>query len=1089
MAKGRRSAGRGAGGGEGLLELAASFKLDFKEAQEDIEDFQNKLKKGFSDAVAASMALGPKRNTKIHDDIKELGQALQKAYAEFQSSETKAQETFISDTERAQRQADVRIAKGRYGDLKKRWDDEMRIVDRRKKAEEEAAERLNGQLSQATQTFGEGMHGVFQDIMSKDVGNLAGLFSKLAKASQTASHKAQEAAQGREGKSGDLMKGLGSFLAKIGPTLAAIAAVAAGFAAVIKILIDADAQAKDFNRTLMESGVAGGGLSSTLGGMEETLRKTRDLFMNHPLYNFKWGVTPKDLAKIQGEFEEVGMAFGEYTQKVEKAKTDQDALGKAIESTLTYSKLFNMSTSEIAKQYNTYMEDLGMTVGIISERFSELLSVARESGFGVKRFFSMISQATSGMTLYNVRIAEAVSLLDAFAKAVGKEKAGELLKTVNEQFRDMDPSERIKRVKLMGEKYAKKTLQTDTQKMAASVLESIKGVMATPKGAGLKPILEEMFRGDKFGGYAKVMSSPENFNKAVGQMDEGELAKFNMAIGAYNEDLVHVARSFELYSKAVAGGNLQGALPYAGFQANTKMALGALQTLFKGRSIGQIDLARDKGESEKAAEMVLNIGPGRFRELFNLDRQYIDAHLTLMDEATKISKAAPEDQARMIKEFNNTFAKSMGVALDLQDGKVIRRKAEFDNEGKPIGEIVEDTKDALVDLIKVKPAELSKDTQMAIQIAENTRDFTQILETGVQAVLNHIYNVVTDIRDILFIGRRKLEGAEKTAQQQAADEIATVISDSQKEVMKAQHEQRDLAKQLKKAETPEEQAAIETKIRDAKRREDEARGRERVGREQRRRVVGVAELQDVDEKVRPKLKTKEEWLEFSAREQVAKLEEEDPLREGAEIAGEIAARNERERLRAHPEEVYSETILEGPSSSPKTIIENKVEEARQKAMADYINQGQKKLIAPTATANAVANWDEYDRRKQAKIAAILKGSDQTMTSDMAIDYGQALGRPIPDVKVWESLTDAQRQLIRDSFDPGDLPGLKDGFISHGGVTARIDTNDDVLAFQRGGPIARAMGTGTTVNNITLVGAGPRDLLNGLINAMDAGVIH
>ena len=62
------------------------------------------------------------------------------------------------------------------------------------------------------------------------------------------------------------------------------------------------------------------------------------------------------------------------------------------------------------------------------------------------------------------------------------------------------------------------------------------------------------------------------------------------------------------------------------------------------------------------------------------------------------------------------------------------------------------------------------------------------------------------------------------------------------------------------------------------------------------------------------------------------------------------------------------------------------------------------------------------------------------------------------------------------------------FIVSDGRMQRIDNADDLIGFKAGGPIANASG-GNQTNNISLIGAGPRDLLNGLYNAMKAGVVQ
>lgn len=1073
------------------------LNIDTVGASRDLLSLAEKTKEKFSEAITQAVRLGTKRYAKVEIDLKSMAAGLLQARKDAEEKARKLEQKGLTEVERSRIQAEYHVAVARQKALERSWDREMRHWERRKKAEDEMAERLGDaydkagwrlvdRMSQGAKALGEGVEDAFETLGRKDFG---GLLGKLAQLNQAAANKAKDAAAGRgDTKMGKTFEMLGGFFTKMGPILMAISAVAAGIAAVVKVLVDADSRAKEFNRTLLDSGVAGASLGRSFLEVEGRLRTTRDLFTNHPLYNYDWGINAKDLARITGELEGAGFAMAEYSQKVEGAATEGERLRKTTEAVLTYSKLLGVSTGEIASQFNTYMEDMGLTLGTIAERFSQIVSVARESGYGVKRFFSMITQATSGMTLYNVRIADAIDLLDRFAKAVGKERAGEVLKTITGQFKDMSPQDRIKRTKLVGEKRTRQILEQGRIVQAGEIMERLRGTAATQPE--LTQMMDRVFK--RSGGYAGVMSSPEAFAKAIAGMTADEMAEFNTALDRYNADLSRFVVTFEDFVQMIEKGNLQGAMALVGMKDSLKLTFDAMRTLLEGKSIGEVDLTTDQGKKEMAMLAVLGYTPDQLREYRRLDRKFIENNMLLTKKAAEIAAAPADQQKAMLDAFNAEFAKDLGVALDLQDGKVVRRRATFNERGEMMlgEEVVKDTKDALIDLQKTPEPAVDEDLQLAQQIAHNTRDVTSILENVIDATLNKIYNAVVDIRNMLSFSRNKLKPEEEEARQKALERTETMISEAEEQSRSAQAELRDLRAALKKAK-PEERAGIEAKIRDAERRDAEAKGRLRAAQDMRARIWKTTDPSTLKSSERSRLRTPEGWLGLSAAEQVPKLDEGSPLARAAKMAGEIAARKARERLGPRPtvEETDPETGLTRNRPMYRAEQEQIVEEARRKAEADYMLNGQKSLIDPTAQANAdkiaPAIWDEYYQRRESGIAAILAGTGMDQAS--AMEYARAISGPIPGVDAWEALSESQRDLIRQFVGPGGLPGLRDGFISHGGTVARIDSADDILAFQRGGPVASALG-GTTINNISLIGAGPRDLLQGLINAMEVGVV-
>jgi hypothetical protein len=73
------------------------------------------------------------------------------------------------------------------------------------------------------------------------------------------------------------------------------------------------------------------------------------------------------------------------------------------------------------------MKDVNLSLDRTFDVFGAISEASKASGMATKTFFTAISQATSGMALYNVRIDQAIGLVSAFAKSVGETDAGKVL--------------------------------------------------------------------------------------------------------------------------------------------------------------------------------------------------------------------------------------------------------------------------------------------------------------------------------------------------------------------------------------------------------------------------------------------------------------------------------------------------------------------------------------------------------------------------------------------------------------------------------------------------------------------------------------
>jgi len=92
-----------------------------------------------------------------------------------------------------------------------------------------------------------------------------------------------------------------------------------------------------------------------------------------------------------------------------------------------YSQAFGMSVDEVAQNFTSLFQSLGTGLTSIENGFSAIMGGAQVAGMNVKDFFTAVSQTTSGLALYNIRLEDTAKNLASLTKILGKEKAEEFI--------------------------------------------------------------------------------------------------------------------------------------------------------------------------------------------------------------------------------------------------------------------------------------------------------------------------------------------------------------------------------------------------------------------------------------------------------------------------------------------------------------------------------------------------------------------------------------------------------------------------------------------------------------------------------------
>ncbi len=645
------------------------------------------------------------------------------------------------------------------------------LMDRRKKAMKEAAKTLKDahlagvtSAGKAAETFGSGIEKAFGNIKS---GNFSDLIKSLGGAATAGGKKASEKVKGQQGSGA--LAGIGKILSKIGPALAAIGAVVAGIASLVAIVVSADSAMKDLNRTMMTAGVSGADLVNQYGMLGDTLTDISSHFAGSFSFNRLWGTTAKDHVEILGAFAGAGVTFREMKEGVKGAAQEMDRLRQFTVAALTYSKLLGLSTQEVSSTMASYMEELGLTLDGVRARFSNIVGAAKESGFATKRFFNMVLQATSGMSMYNVRLEEAAGLLLQLGSILGQKMGGDFLQNLMKGFKDEGTQDRIKKTMQVGVKLQSRVLQKDAVKSAEEFAKKLGDLSKkdSAQGGAIGGILSKY-------GVGQSGTDAKGFAKKLGQMSPKELGMLSAELKAQGSEGAGLGRSIvdmATKGKAFQGGRAgsQAARASAGGGAALFLQLNAVQKHL-GKSLDQIDLSNEKqrlafesltGVSGEAAESLRRVGLD-LRGQFNL------------------AKKAQRGTAQDIADFNaSKLAKKIGIQIN-EETRKFERVGEGGKTTK-MGQRLEDFFLGFGDkMLGQEDKKVAEDILLAQEIASNTTDMSIILKQGIEWLLQKIYRSVSHIANIMGLGG--LTDTEKMARGEAGEQLRNQIAATREEI-------------------------------------------------------------------------------------------------------------------------------------------------------------------------------------------------------------------------------------------------------------------------------------------------------------------
>jgi hypothetical protein len=760
-----------------------------------LEEFRKSLVQA---SVTATETYTKRMAKGLVSSFKSSFDAVRKQELEVQSLRQKLNNKFLTQQQKSQIRREMgsaaRESKRLQTELKTRLQSETKVMERRKQALSKVSEQQNfiKGAGQAGEKFGEEIRGAFDDIASKDIGRIfKNLPTKLGGAFQKAGTGLMKKAP-----EGSLLSTLGGFLSKAGPALMAIGALAGGILAIGKIFLDADAHMKELNKGMLENGALANDLVDRYGFLSKNLTSIGKHFASATALNRRWVTTSKEHMEILAGYVEANVNIAELTAGLTTATEQMIRLEQATTGAVAYARLFGVSYKEMAKNFGEYMTNLGLTLQGVQERFTAIGLAARDSGFSTKRFMGMLLQATSGMSMYNVRIEETAALLVDLARVLGEKMGGDLLQNLTQGLRGESTQDLVKRVKTTG---VKRTLGIEQEAATYNTQDFLRKVGAYEGEHNTTQITEALVKAGVTGG------TPEEIAKSLGTMPQEMANKLAAGLTSLNPGLAGSFRGAREASFSYMGG-LKGAVAGArgmGPGGTLLLELSKAQAVI-GKRLDQITPAElmkrmaAEGVSGKQGEEFYKLQAvgqeyqGRVAKLQEVAAQMAELEKRAQEATSEEDKAAfLAEKAKVQEDFNNGMGKQWRVFLD-ESGNWFREQG-----GERID--IEKTFQSLVlsageELARITQKDVSTDLALAQEIAENTYSVSDILQNTVGAHLSSIFNTVSNIFNWLM-GNGEKEMTEQLIK--VTEHFSQSMEETRSQISKAEAEKRDLGLKLR----------------------------------------------------------------------------------------------------------------------------------------------------------------------------------------------------------------------------------------------------------------------------------------------------
>lgn len=330
-------------------------------------------------------------------------------------------------------------------------------------------EKMNKTRAESMKETGDSIQAAIGGAFSADSLDLAGITESLG-GMLTGGLESAAGAAGAAGNAG-AMAGLST-------AAAGIAAVVGPLVAIAGVMAMAYNQTKEMNKELLSTTSTFDLVGTSLGDLNARLTDIR-LEIQAVAYDMR--LSGEEVMVATNALSEAGITFREFTDITEGASGKFASFQDVLRSSIKSAYGLGLEVSEVAEYYAKMGADLGYNLDQIEGSFGLIAEQAQLAGMRTKDFFGAVTQAGTGMALYNFRIGDTATLLTELVKILGEDEAKTKI-GLEGTFRGMGMQEKYKQAMLGGDKFSG-AVKADMRAQAGKYSETLKG---TEGAEGLK---------------------------------------------------------------------------------------------------------------------------------------------------------------------------------------------------------------------------------------------------------------------------------------------------------------------------------------------------------------------------------------------------------------------------------------------------------------------------------------------------------------------------------------------------------------------------------------------------------------------------
>jgi hypothetical protein len=504
-----------------------------RKIESDLADFRKKNEEEISRA----------RTTEEKEFLKEYLKLQEEGLKERLRKEEAASQKSLRKSKRALRRRREELLKG----AGKRGAAEE-VATRTRKAKE-TQEALRGVLGHKTgEEIGEGIKDILSSMSGKDLAGVgkagvklsSDLLKGLGKGTVKLGDKLATQGAGMGGRFGGALEGVGGLMKSMGPIIGTVAklgpvlsAAASILVSIVKLMVDVEAQAKGFNKQILEGASTAETLYHNAGksgaafkDLDRTLDNIRDEATD-VAENMKWGMKAENVIQVTNAFAQQGVTLESLKQSFKNAGDAAEESGAQIQGfgelarmSFAYSRLMGVSLQEITDLQSEMFTELGTSLSGMKLEFAKMTKEATESGIATNKFFSILRSASTDLSLYTTRIGQAAVMLKLLGKVMNPREAQKFFQTATQGLKQMSEEDRLRMTLLAGEGKMRSIVTKDIQRksdlMAADIKSAVGG--ATEKSA---EDITKMMEGARKGSKADYEGLVAIIEKAPKEMQGG----------------------------------------------------------------------------------------------------------------------------------------------------------------------------------------------------------------------------------------------------------------------------------------------------------------------------------------------------------------------------------------------------------------------------------------------------------------------------------------------------------------------------------------------------------------------------------------